>query len=51
MHRASAIAKADAERKVKAALLARQKASEAIERASHLVVNQRPEDESEVDDG
>ncbi|KAL8527598.1 hypothetical protein ACS0TY_005452 [Phlomoides rotata] len=51
MRRASAIAKANAELKVKAALLARRKADEAFERLGHLVVNQQSDNESEVDDG
>ncbi|KAL0384705.1 UNVERIFIED_CONTAM: hypothetical protein Sradi_2864800 [Sesamum radiatum] len=51
MHRAAAVARTVAEQKVREALLARQRAKEAIERVAHLMADQQREDESDVDDG
>ncbi|KAK4402074.1 hypothetical protein Sango_0948100 [Sesamum angolense] len=51
MHQAAAVARTVAEQKVKEALLARQRAKEAIERVAHLMADQQREDESDVDDG
>ncbi|XP_047971411.1 uncharacterized protein LOC125214429 [Salvia hispanica] len=48
MHRAAALARADAEQKVMGALLARRNAKEAIERVASLMSNQN---HSDVDDG
>ncbi|XP_057806181.1 uncharacterized protein LOC131021108 [Salvia miltiorrhiza] len=50
MHRAAAVARADAEQKVMGALLARRNAKEAIERVAHLMSNQPAQDHSDVDD-
>ncbi|KAH6772602.1 hypothetical protein C2S52_004590 [Perilla frutescens var. hirtella] len=50
MHRAAAVARADAEQKVMGAVLARRKAKEAIQRVADLMDNQQTLDQSDVDD-
>ncbi|KAK6119117.1 hypothetical protein DH2020_047160 [Rehmannia glutinosa] len=50
VHKAAAVARADAERKVREALLARRRAKEAIERVAYLVANEQIQNESDVDD-
>ncbi|KAI3445497.1 hypothetical protein Pfo_002162 [Paulownia fortunei] len=51
MHKAAAMARADAEQKVREALLARQRAKEAIDRVAYLMANQQTQDDSDIDDG
>ncbi|GFP80403.1 hypothetical protein PHJA_000183700 [Phtheirospermum japonicum] len=49
-HKAAAMARADAERNVREALLARRGAKEAIERVAYLIANEQMQDHSDVDD-
>lgn len=51
MHRAAAVARADAEQKVMGALSARRNAKEALERVAYLMSNRQAQDHSDVDDG
>lgn len=50
LEKAAAVARADADWKVREALLARKRAKEAIERVAYLIANQQMEDDSDLDD-